>query len=107
MRQEVQLAKAELRQSATRAGKGAAMLAGAGVAGHLVLVFVSVAAWWGIGDTIGHGWSALIVGGAWLIIATVLGLVGRREITAVSGVAQTAQTVKKIPDAITGNEGRP
>jgi hypothetical protein len=32
--------------------------------------------------------------------------VGRREITAVSGVAQTAQTVKKIPDAITGNEGR-
>jgi hypothetical protein len=82
------------------------MLAGAGVAGHLVLVFMSVGAWWGIGDTTGHGWSALIVGGAWLIIATVLGLVGRREITAVSGVEQTAQTVKKIPDAITGNEGR-
>ena len=31
MRQEVELAKAELRQSATRAGKGAGMLAGAGV----------------------------------------------------------------------------
>jgi Putative Actinobacterial Holin-X, holin superfamily III len=106
MRQEVELAKAEVRQSATQAGKGAGMLAGAGVAGHLALLFVSVAAWWGIGDTTGHGWSALIVGGAWLIIATVLGLVGRREITAVSGVAQTAQTVKKIPDAITGNEGR-
>jgi Putative Actinobacterial Holin-X, holin superfamily III len=46
MRQEVQLAKSELRQSATRAGKGAGMLVGAGVAGHMVLLFVSVAAWW-------------------------------------------------------------
>ena len=105
MRQEVELAKAELRQSATRAGKGAGMLAGAGVGGYMVLLFASVAAWWGIGDATGHGWSALIVGGIWLIIAAVLGLMGRREISAVSGVPQTAQTVKKIPDAIRGNEG--
>jgi hypothetical protein len=105
MRQEVELAKAEVRQSAIRAGKGAGMLAGAGVAGHMVLIFVSVAAWWGIGDTTGHGWSALIVGGVWLVIAAVLGLLGRREISAVSGLPQTAQTVKKIPDAVKGNEG--
>jgi len=81
------------------------MLAGAGVAGHLALLFVSVAAWWSIGDATGHGWSALIVGAAWLIIAVVLALTGRREITAVSGLPQTAQTVKKIPDAVKGNEG--
>ncbi len=105
IRQEVELAKAELRQSATRAGKGAGMLAGAGVSGHMVLIFVSVAAWWGIGDTTGHGWSALIVGAVWLVIAAVLGLAGRREISAVSGMPQTAQTVKKIPDAVKGNEG--
>src|SRR6185437_14510347 len=61
MRQEVDLAKAELRQSATRAGKGAGLLAGAGISGHMVLLFASVAAWWGIGDATGHGWSALIV----------------------------------------------
>jgi hypothetical protein len=30
MRQEIELAKAELRRSATRAGKGAGLLAGAG-----------------------------------------------------------------------------
>ena len=105
MRQEVELAKAEVRQSATRAGKGAGMLASAGAAAHLALLFVSVAAWWGIGDATGHGWSALIVAAAWVIIATVLGLTGRREITAVSGLPQTAQTVKKIPDAAKGNEG--
>ena len=105
VRQEVELAKAELRQSATQAGKGAGMLAGAGISGHMVLLFASVAAWWGIGDTTGHGWSALIVAAIWMIVAAVLGLMGRREISAVSGVPQTAQTVKKIPGAVRGNEG--
>jgi hypothetical protein len=105
MRQEVELAKAELRQSATRAGKGAGLLAGAGVSGHMVLLFASVAAWWGIGDATGHGWSALIVAAIWLVIAAILGLMGRREISAVPGIPQTTQTVKQIPDAVRGNEG--
>ncbi len=105
MRQEVELAKAELRESASRAGKGAGLLAGAGLSGHMVLLFASVAAWWGIGDATGRGWAALIVAGIWLIVAAVLGLIGRREITAVSGVPQTAETVKEIPSAIRGNEG--
>ena len=104
LRQEVELAKAELRQSATRAGKGAGLLAGAGVSGHMVLLFASIAAWWGIGDATGHGWSALIVAAIWLVIAAILGLMGRREISAVPGIPQTTQTVKQIPDAIRGNE---
>jgi hypothetical protein len=105
MHQEVELAKAELRQSATRAGKGAGLLAGAGFGGYMVLLFASIAAWWGIGDAIGHGWSALVVAAIWLIVMAVLGLLGRREISAVPGVPQTAQTVKKIPAAVRGNEG--
>ena len=105
IRQEVELAKAELRQSATRAGKGAGLLAGAGISGHMVLLFASVAAWWGIGDATGHGWSALIVAAIWLVVAAILALAGRREISAVSGLPQTAQTVQKIPDAVRGNEG--
>ena len=105
MRQEVELAKAEVRQSASRAGKGAGMLAGAGVSGHMVLIFVSVAAWWALGETTGHGWSALIIGAIWLIIAAVLGLLGRREISVISGVPQTARTVQQIPAAVKGNEG--
>jgi hypothetical protein len=104
IRQEVELAKAELRQSATRAGKGAGLLAGAGVSGHMVLLFASAAAWWGIGDATGHGWSALIVAAIWLMIAAILGLMGRREISAVPGIPQTAQTVKQIPNAVRGNE---
>jgi hypothetical protein len=106
MRQEVELAKAEMKQSATRAGKGAGMFAGAGVAGHMVLVFMSIAIWWGIGDKTGRGWSALIVAAIWLVLAAVLAVAGRGEIKTVKGVPQTADTVKKIPDAAKGNEAQ-
>ena len=42
LQQEIALAKAEVRQSGTQAGKGIGLFAGAGVAGLLLLVFVSV-----------------------------------------------------------------
>ena len=61
MRQEVELAKAELKQTASRAGKGSGMLAGAGVAGHFVLLFLSLALWWGLGTLMGLGWSGVVV----------------------------------------------
>lgn len=104
MRQEVALAKAELSQSAKQAGKGAGMFAGAGVAGHMVLLFLSIALWWGIGDKTGHGWSALIVAVIWAIIAAILAARGRKEMKNVTGVPRTTDTVKKIPSAVAGNE---
>jgi hypothetical protein len=106
MRQEVELAKAEIKQSATRAGKGAGMFAGAGLAGHMVLLFLSISVWWGIGDHTGYGWSALIVAAIWLVVAAVLAIVGRTEFKSIKGVPQTADTVKKIPDAVKGNEAQ-
>jgi len=104
IRQEVELAKAEVRQSATRAAKGAGMFAGAGVSGHMVVLFVSIAVWWGLGNSIGHGWSAIVVAAIWLIIGAVLAATGRGEIKTIKGVPLTADTVKKIPNAVTGNE---
>jgi hypothetical protein len=104
MRQEVALAKAELTQSGKQAGKGAGMLAGAGVAGHMVLLFISIAAWWGIGNATGHGWSALIVAAIWAIIGAILASMGRKEMKNVTGVPRTTDTVKKIPSAVAGNE---
>ena len=104
LRQEVELAKAEVRQSATRTAKGAGMFAGAGVSGHMALVFVSIAVWWGLGNSIGHGWSAIVVAAIWLVIGAVLAAVGRGEIKAIKGVPLTADTVKKIPNAVKGNE---
>ena len=104
MRQEVELAKAEAKQSVSRAGRGAGMLAGAGYAGHLVVLFGSVAAWWAIGNGTGRGWAALIVAVFWAVVAAVLAVLGRSQLQAVQGLQRTTETVKEIPDAVKGNE---
>ncbi|MFJ2299377.1 phage holin family protein [Oerskovia paurometabola] len=104
LRQEVALAKAEATASARRAGKGAGMFAGAGVAGHMVLLFLSIALWWSLGTQIGHGWSALVVAGVWAVVAVVLALAGRAETQKIKGMPETVDSVKKIPHALQGHE---
>ena len=104
MRQELELAKAELAQSAKNAGKGAGMFGGAGYAGHMTILFLSVALWWGLGTATGYGWSALIVAVIWAIIALVLFLVGKKEFQDIRGLKRTQETVKKIPNAVKGDE---
>ncbi|GLP78408.1 hypothetical protein TUM20983_55180 [Mycobacterium antarcticum] len=101
MRQELALAKAEATQTASRAGKGVGMLAGAAVAGFFVLMFLSVGGWWALGNAIGRSWSALVVMLVWAIIAVVLALMGRSALTAVKGLPRTTDTIKRIPDALT------
>ncbi|WP_435737632.1 phage holin family protein [Cellulosimicrobium sp. PMB13] len=104
MRQEVELAKAEAKQSAQRAGKGAGMLAGAGVAGHMILLFLSIALWWALGAVMGRGWSALVVAVLWAVVAAILAAMGRKELKTVEGMPETADTIKKIPNAVRGHE---
>ncbi len=104
MRQEVELAKAELKESATRAGRGAGLLAGAGVAGHFVLLFLSIALWYGLGVLIGLGWSAIVVAVIWAVVAAVLASMGRKELKAVKGIPQTAQTLQEIPETLKPSE---
>lgn len=100
MRQEVELAKVELKQSATRAGKGAGMLAGAGVAGHFVLLFLSLALWWALGTVMGLGWSAVVVAVIWGVVAAILAAMGRKELNAIKGMPQTAETLQEIPPTL-------
>ena len=104
VRQEIALAKAEATQSATRVGKGAGLLGGAGVAGHFVLLSLSIALWWGIGNSTGRGWSALILAGIWAVIAALLAVVGRTQIKSARGLDRTTDSVKKIPSALKGHE---
>lgn len=105
MRQEVELAKVELKQSASRAGKGAGMFGGAAVAGYFVLLFLSVALWYALGTTaIGFGWSAVIVAVIWAIIAAVLAARGRSEMKKIKGMPQTAETLQEIPPTMKPRE---
>ncbi|RKI21312.1 phage holin family protein, partial [Corallococcus sp. AB004] len=48
MRQEVALAKAELRSEVSVATQGVGMLVGAGIAGFFLLLFLSNALWWAL-----------------------------------------------------------
>lgn len=104
MRQEVELAKAELKQTATRAGKGAGMLAGAGVGGHFVLIFLSLALMWALGAIMALGWAALIVAVIWAIIAAVLASIGRKELKQIKGLPQTGETLSEIPPTLKPGE---
>jgi hypothetical protein len=104
MRQELELAKAELRQSATRAGKGAGMMGAAGYAALMAIFFLSVALWWALGLLVGLGWSAVIVAVIWGVIALVLFLQGRKQLEKIKGAPQTVDTLKRIPDAVKRNE---
>ncbi|TDQ00297.1 phage holin family protein [Labedaea rhizosphaerae] len=103
MRQEVELATAEIKQEVAKTGKGAGMLAGAGFAGYMVLLFASIALWAGLSNVIDAGWSALIVMAIWAVIAVVLGVSGRTRLRAVHPKPErTVDTLKRVPDALKG-----
>jgi len=96
MRQELELAKAELKEEATKAGKGAAMYGGAGFAGYLMIVLLSFAAVFGIGSAIGLGWGALIMAGVWAVIGAVLFIRARMQMREVDPKPRrTMETLKE------------
>ena len=104
VRQEIALAKAEATQSAKQAGTGAGLLAGAGVGGHFVLLFLSIAAMWGLGDLIGWGWASLVIAAVWAVVAAILAAVGRSKLKQAPGLPQTTGSLKQAPNALRGHE---
>lgn len=104
MRKELELAKAELAESAKRSGMGAGLLGGAGYAAMMTLLFLSIALWWALALLVGGGWSGVIVAAIWAIVAIVLYAVGMGRIRSVRGAPQTVETVKEIPEAFKRNE---
>lgn len=101
VRQELALAKAEATQTASRVGKGSGMFVGAALAGFFTLMFLSIAGWWGLGNAIGHSWSALVIMLIWGAIAAVLAIMGRSALRTAKGLPRTTDTVSKIPGALT------
>jgi uncharacterized membrane protein YqjE len=79
IRQEMDLAKTELKTEVTRAGKGAGMLGGAGAAGYLMLFFLSFALMYLLAEVMPLWIAAVATGVVWGIVAAVLALRGRME----------------------------
>jgi hypothetical protein len=105
VRQEVELAKAELREESKKAGKAAAFFAGAGIAGFLVLLFLSTALWQGLANAMDPGWAALIVAVLWAAIGGALFVVARGKAREMRGLPRTAETAKEIPHALKPHSG--
>jgi hypothetical protein len=96
VRQELDLAKAELRQEASKAGKAGGMLGGAGVLGHLTVAFFALALMFALGNVMDLGWAALIVGVLLAIGAAVLFSIARKRLREINPKPeQTVQTVKE------------
>ena len=104
--QEVALAKAEVRQSVNKAGQAAGMFAGAAIAAFLVVLFLSLALWEALSESTGRGWGAVIVAAIWLVAGLILYLVARAQMEKVSGLPQTTETVRQVPNALKGHEER-
>ncbi|MBQ0906444.1 phage holin family protein [Micromonospora sp. U21] len=103
MRKEVELAKAELREEASQAGKAGGMFGGAGLAGFLAVLFVSYAVWWGLSNTMDQGWAALIVAVIWAVVAGGLFISARSQLQRARAVLpRTKQTAREMPDALRG-----
>ncbi|MFJ6166028.1 phage holin family protein [Micromonospora orduensis] len=103
VRKEVELAKAELREEVSQAGKAGGMFGGAGLAGFLAVLFVSYAVWWGLSNAMDQGWAALIVAILWAAVAGGLFLNARTQLKRARAVLpRTKQTARELPDALRG-----
>jgi hypothetical protein len=95
-RQEVELAKAELKQEASKAGKAAGFLGVAGFAGYLAVVLLSFALVFALANVMDAGWAALIVAVLWGIVGAVLFVSGRNKLKTVDPVPhRTVDTIKE------------
>ena len=96
IRQEIELAKAELKADVTRAGRAGGLLGGAAFAAYLVVVMVSFAGAWALAEVMAAGWAFLIVAAIWAVVGGFLFLRGRQQLSDLNFVPeQTVETLKE------------
>ncbi|MGY2704189.1 phage holin family protein [Nocardioides sp. HB32] len=95
VKQELELARTELKQEAARAGKGAGLLGGAGVAGHLLLVSATFAVVYLLENWMPVELAFLIVTLIWAAVAGILALTGRKALRESNPQLPTTQQTLK------------
>ncbi len=96
MRQELELAKVELREEGKKAGKAAGLLAGAGVAGLLLAIFASMTLMYVLDTQLPLPWAAFIVALLWAVVAGILFMMGKKKMAEVNPKPeQTIETLKE------------
>ena len=100
LRRELESARAELLESAKQAGRGAGLLGGAAVAGELSLLFLSLAAWKGLGNRIGPGKAAFVLGTLAGGAGVALAASARSELENIQGAPRTVQDLRQLGNAV-------
>lgn len=96
IRQEMDLAKTEMKQEVAKVGKGAGLLGGAGLAGWFLLLFASLTLMYGLNEFMPIWVAALIVTALWAVVAAVLALTGKKAIKEANPqLPETQQTLKE------------
>jgi hypothetical protein len=94
---QIELARAEMRESAQQAGKGAGLLGGAAFVGVTAWFLLSFAAAFGLVAAGLPVWAGLlIIGVLYVLVAAVLGLLGRRELERIKGLERTKADVTSL-----------
>jgi protein-S-isoprenylcysteine O-methyltransferase Ste14 len=101
VRDEIELAKAELKQDAKEAGLGGALIAVALFLGLLAVILGSFALVYGLHALgLGLGWSFLVVAGAYVIVALLLLLTARSRFGRISKAERTKTTAREAARAL-------
>jgi hypothetical protein len=104
-RQEVALARAEIKQEASVAMVGIAMMAMAGALSAVALILLSLAAAEGLQRwlDIDIAWCYFIVAAVWLIVAGVLFSKGRKKLAEVNPKPErTVESIKDVAETLKG-----
>jgi uncharacterized membrane protein YqjE len=94
-RQELELAKVEMKEEVAKSAKGAAGFGGAALMAMIGLLLLAFAAAWGLAELIPVGFAFLTVAVVFLLIAGVLAVTGRWEFQKITGPKQTTETLKE------------
>lgn len=95
VRNEVELAKVEIKDTVSRAAQAGAMFTGTGVAAFFALQALSLAAAFGLAVVLPTGVAFLMVGVVYVVVAGLLFAQGRKRLAAVRPPTQTVQTLKE------------
>ena len=96
VRGEIELVRTELRDTARTAGTGSGLLVGAGVMAFLGLIFLLLTAAWGLVQAGLPTWAAFgIVTLFLIIVAVILGLVGKKQLEQVKGPERSQASLEK------------
>jgi len=97
VKQELELAKAEMAEKGKQAGTGVGLFGGAGVTGLLALIALTLTLIYALGTAMEDWIAALIVTALWAAVAGVLALTGKKKVQEAGPPVpeQTVETVKE------------